>query len=103
MPDAPKLKVIRQEIQYHTADFKKIIQNKTFVKTFGGLSDVRLKSIPKGFDKDEPALELLKYTSYIVDHKYNDTDVIGKNFIKENIEVYKAITPLLRFLNRAIG
>lgn len=103
MPDTAKLKAIRQEIQYHPDDFKKIISHKAFIKAFGSLSDIRLKTVPKGFSKDEPALEYLKYTSYIVEHKHSDKGVLSKSFIKENVEIYKAVQPLLMFLGRAIG
>jgi len=103
MPDPPKLKGIRQEIQYHTDEFKKIIGHKSFVSTFGKLTEAKLKTVPKGFSKDDPNLELFKYTSYIVEHKFSDKEVLSGDFVRQNVAVLKAMQPLLGFLNRAIS
>lgn len=103
MPQGPQLKAVRQEIQFHTADFKKIIENKNFKANFKSLSDIKLKTIPKGFSKDDPHIEWYKYTSYIVEHHYTDKEVLAKDFLKQIAETYKAMYPLLTFLNRAIS
>ncbi len=99
-PEAPKLKAIRQEIEYHTDEFKKIINSKEFKKWFDKLDDEKLKNAPKGIDKDHPDVELFKYTSYIVSHPLQD--IATKALIKECVGGYKAMRPLLDFLNRAV-
>jgi len=103
MPQPPQLKAIRQEIRYHTDEFKDIILARSFKKYFNGLSGDALKTVPKGFSKDDPDIELYKFTSYIADHPFKDKEVVSKNFVKENIAVYKSIFPMLSFLNRAMG
>ena len=98
-PEAPKLKAIRQEIEYHTDEFKKIINSKEFKKWFDKLDEEKLKNAPKGIDKDHPDVELFKYTSYIVSHPLND--ITTNALIKDCVGGYKAMRPLLDFLNRA--
>ena len=101
-PEAPKLKSIRQEIEYHTDEFKKIINNKDFKKWFGSLEEEqKLKNAPKGIDKDHPDAELFKFTSYIVSHPIKDKDVTSDALLKECVAGYKAMRPLIDFLNRA--
>lgn len=100
-PEGPELKAIRQEIQYHPDEFKKIINAKDFKKHFGGLEDNKLKTVPKGFDKDDPDLELYKYTSYIVSLNLEEKDFYSKSILKKFTDTYKAMLPLLDFLNRA--
>jgi uncharacterized protein (TIGR02453 family) len=102
-PESIQLKAIRQEIQYHTEEFKKITGSKLFIKYFKDLSGDRIKTVPRGFSKDDPDKGLYMYTSYIVEHSYTDKEVIGKNFVAMNAEMYKAIFPFLCFLNRATG
>lgn len=103
VPDAATLKAIRQEIEYNTSVFKKIINDKNFKKHFGKLEDMKLKTTPKGIDKNHPEVELLKYTSYIVSKKIDDKTLTTKNLIKQSTEAYKAIMPLIKFLNEATG
>jgi uncharacterized protein (TIGR02453 family) len=61
MPEAPYLSAIRQEIDYNLEEFKKIVGAKDFKKEFTSLSvEDALKTVPKGYDKENPALEFLK-------------------------------------------
>jgi uncharacterized protein (TIGR02453 family) len=101
MPSTDHLKDIRKEIFYHTKDFKKILYDKRFKKIFKELSDIKLKLAPKGFDKNFPDLELLKYTSYLVEMPLSDKLLTEKSLIKQCAVVHKAMLPLLNFLNKA--
>jgi len=101
MPSPEHLKEIRQEIFYNLKDFKKILSDKTFKKYFKTLSDTKLKLAPKGFDKNFSDIELLKYTSFIVETPVNDKQLMSKSLIKYCSVVYKAMMPLLSFLNGA--
>ncbi|HKR05863.1 MAG TPA: DUF2461 domain-containing protein [Bacteroidia bacterium] len=101
MPSTEHLKDIRKDIFYHLKDFKKILSDKSFKKFFKELSGEKLKLAPKGFDKDFSDIELLKYTSYIVDTPVNDKLLTGKSLIKQCAVVHKAMLPLLNFLNKA--
>ena len=101
-PEAPLLNAIRQEIDYNTKEFKKIICNKEFKKIFGSLSDEdKLKTAPKGYDKSHPEIELLRHRSFIVMHQIKDKDVLSKKFPKYALEIMKAMYPLNSFLRKA--
>jgi uncharacterized protein (TIGR02453 family) len=101
-PPSPQINAIRQEIDYHPEEFKKIIAAKDFIKQFGKLSEEdKLKTVPKGYDKTHPEIELLKYRSYIIIHSFKDTEVLSKDFIKKCSEVMKSMYPLNLFLRRA--
>ncbi len=101
MPIPPALKAIRQEIEYNTKSFKSILANKNFKKHFGTLSDMKLKTSPKGYPKNHPDLELFKYTSYIVEHTIDDKTVLSNKLIPTCAQSYEAMLPLLNFLNQA--
>ena len=60
MPDAPHLKLIRQEIDYNIGDFKEIIEEKSFKENFKLGVDNALKNAPKGYDPADPNIEFLK-------------------------------------------
>jgi uncharacterized protein (TIGR02453 family) len=101
-PPTPQINAIRQEIDYNAAEFKKIIENKAFKKQFGTLSDEdKLKTVPKGYDKSHPEIELLKFKSYIAIHSLKDSEVVSKKFPDQCIEIMKTMQPLNMFLRRA--
>jgi uncharacterized protein (TIGR02453 family) len=105
MPPADQLKKIRQEIVYNGKDFKKILAEKNFKKQFKALDEsegYKLSRPPKGFDKNHPDIELLKFNSYIVWKKYNDKDILSKNFVKKVSADAKVMKAFINFLNTAL-
>jgi len=102
MPPAPQLKAIRQEIDYNLNDFNAILKDKNFKKSFGELSDCRLKTVPKGYDRSNHAIDHLRQTSFIIERSFDDKDVIAANFKKECTANYKAMLPFLAFMNVAM-
>jgi uncharacterized protein (TIGR02453 family) len=104
MPDAERLHKIRQEIDYNTDRFQKMLADKKFKKWFPALDDFdKLKTAPKGYAKDLPHIELLKHKSYIVSHPFTDAEVKDKKFLKKIAEAAKAMKPLNDFLQEAIA
>lgn len=92
---------IRQEIDYNTKDFKKIINAAAFKKNFGELQGEKLKTAPKGFPKDHPELSLLQYKSFLMMHNCDDKLVMSDGYLKHVADVYKSMKPLNDFLNIA--
>lgn len=104
MPDPGNLAKIRQEIDYNGDAFKKMMNDKKFKKYFSKLDDFdKLKTMPKGYDKAHPHIDLLKHKSFIVSHAFTDKEVKDKKFLKQVAEVAKAIKPLNEFLKNAIA
>jgi uncharacterized protein (TIGR02453 family) len=103
MPPAPELLKIRTAIAKHTAEFETIVGDRKFIRRFGGLAEERLKTAPKGFPKDHPAIEHLKWKHYIVVRSYADTSVLSTRHLGNCIEDYMIAAPLNEFINRAIG
>jgi uncharacterized protein (TIGR02453 family) len=103
MPMPDKLAAIRQEIDYNFADFKKIVTAKEFKKYFDGLSDEgKLVNPPKGYDKENPAVEILKNKHFIVVHNVDDKTVLSKDYPKYAASVFKAMNPFILFLREAM-
>jgi uncharacterized protein (TIGR02453 family) len=104
MPDAELLSKIRQEIDYNGDRLEKILNDKKFKKWYGQLeAEDRLKTMPKGYSKDNPRIELLKNKSFIVSHSFTDKEVADKKFMKQLVEACKVMKPLNSFLKEAIS
>lgn len=104
MPSPENLAKIRQEIDYNSKSFLKILNDKMFKKYFKGLDDFdKLKTMPKGYPKDHPQIEYLKHKSYIVSHSFTDKEVYDKKFIAAIGAAAKNIKKLNDFLTHAIA
>ncbi len=100
-----QIKKVRQEIDYNWEEFKSILENKVFKKLFGDLSKEEGMSLirePKGYEKDNPAIDYIKLKNFIVAVPVTDEELTDKKLIKKIVSCFAAMQPLLRFLNRAM-
>jgi uncharacterized protein (TIGR02453 family) len=100
-----QIKKVRQEIDYNWEEFKGILQNKKFKKTFGDLSREEGMSLirePKGYEKDNPAIDYIKLKNFIVSVPVADEELTEKQLVKKIINCFATMQPLLQFLNRAM-
>jgi uncharacterized protein (TIGR02453 family) len=104
--DADMLRKIRQEIDYNWDEFRSIIRSKKFVSVYGDLdksAELSLSREPKGYEKDNPAIEYIKLKSWIAMIELTDEELTGKGLVRKITAAFEALQPLLNFLNRAIG
>lgn len=102
-PEPAVVASVRQEIDYNGDALKKIFANKKFKATFNDFWDEdKLKTAPKGFEKDHPYIEWLKLKSFIVTHNLTDKDILDKKFQKKIVELFKHVKPLNDFLTTAM-
>lgn len=105
MPSPENLAKIRQEIDYNADRLLKILNEKKFKSWYPkGLDDWdKLKTMPKGYAKDHPHIDLLKNKSFTVSHEFKDADVTSKTFAKKVAEGCKIIKPLNDYLREAVA
>lgn len=105
MPEAESLRKIRQEIDYNLEEFTAIIQAKAFVKHYGSLEstpETMLVNLPRGYQKDNAAGSYLKYKSIIATRMLEDSELTKPGLVKSIEASFKALEPLISFLNRGI-
>jgi len=102
-PASSSLRKIRQEIDYNAAEFSNIVKDATFVHHFGELEGERVKTAPRGYHKNNPAIELLRYKSFLGVKRNGSAYTLQSDFVQQASNVFKALYPLNCFLNRAIN
>jgi uncharacterized protein (TIGR02453 family) len=102
LPPSPQLRAIREDILENIDEFKEILSEPGFKKHFGGISADSLKTIPKGFSKDLPDVELLKYTSYTVMKAKKDKELTDIKSLNEITDAFHSLFRFNRFMNEAI-
>ena len=102
-PEAENLKKIRKEIAFFYDELETIVNDKKFNAEFGNLDQEHaLKTMPKGYEKDHPAIEFLKLKSFTATSKIDDKLLSDKDFVKKITEKLILLKPLNEFLNRAL-
>lgn len=104
-PDNTDLKKIRKEIAYFTEDLEEVLQNKNFKKEFGDFErneSNSLKTSPKDYEKDHPAIEYLKLKSFTAGQNLEDKTLKDKDFVKNISQKLITLKPLNEFLTRAL-
>jgi uncharacterized protein (TIGR02453 family) len=104
MPMPPDLNKIRQEIDYHFKEWKTIVEAKAFKKMFPtGVDGIEsLVRPPKGYDSENPAIDYIRMKSFIVSRKADNNLLVSKTLLKETVNTFAAMKPLIDFLNRAM-
>lgn len=102
MPEAEELKKIRQEIDYNSDEFLKIVKTDPFRKVFGEMQGDKLKTAPKGYPKDHAQIELLRHKGFYFLHKISDRDLGQEDFVADALEKYRLLHPFISYMNTAI-
>lgn len=105
MPEPEHLKKVRQEIDYSFDEFNKIITGKKFVSIYKELytgEDSKLSREPKGYEKDNPAIEYIKLKSFLAMQPLTEADLTGKDLVKKITVAFETLQPLVTFINRAL-
>ncbi|MBX3241980.1 MAG: DUF2461 domain-containing protein [Chitinophagaceae bacterium] len=102
-PNNKDLFRIRKEFETDTTEIKNITSNKTFVKYFGELKgEDGVKTAPKGFDKNHPAIDLIRKKQYVVVRNLSDKEVFSPGFQKEVIATFLAMRPFFDYMSEVL-
>ncbi|MBC5837279.1 DUF2461 domain-containing protein [Flavobacterium muglaense] len=104
-PEADDLKKVRKEIAFFHEDLEEILNEKQFKKVFGGFDrneKSTLKNPPRGYDKEHPAIELLKLKSFEALQRIDISEALDKDFVSNTVKKLILLKPLNEFINRAL-
>jgi uncharacterized protein (TIGR02453 family) len=101
-PESDDLKRIRQDIDMCHDEWRKMLKDKTLVKTFGGIMGDQVSSAPRGYDKKHPAIDLLRYKQFILRYKFTDKEVLSPDFAKKVSDVFKKMRPFLNYMSEVL-
>jgi uncharacterized protein (TIGR02453 family) len=99
MPTPEQLATFRAAIDQDAAPFQAIIKNKEFKKYFGMLEGEKVKTVPQGYTRDHPEIELLRFKQVVVVHRLPDEMVLSPMFTTHAIRTFTAMKPFLDYLN----
>ena len=98
-PPQPQLVRIREHIALSWPEIDRIARGRTFKRVLGPLSGETLTRVPRGYPADHPAAEYLKFKQFLGGREFPPEFATSKEFYPALVQTYKAIMPLIRFLN----
>lgn len=98
-PNSPDLARIRQEIAADDSYLRKIIADKNFKKHFGELEGDQVKTAPRGYAKDHPSVDLLRYKQFLIGEHFTDKEVTSEGFIKKVVASFLAMRPFFDYMS----
>ena len=101
MPPANVLRAVRNDIYEHYEEYLEIINAPDIKRFFGEVGGDKLKTPPRGFDKDFKGIEHLKFKSYGLMTDRSDKEIQSENSFTDIVRHFKLASPFVHFLNEA--
>ena len=98
-PNPAALKRIRQELDTDGDEYRDIINEPNFKRIWGELQGDSVKTAPKGYAKDHPNIDLLRYKQHIFMLRYTEEDVAAANFLDRLDTALQAVRPFVDYMS----
>ena len=101
-PDRDVLLTVRQYIAENHRQFRATFQTPKVKKLVGGLWGESLARMPKGFDPEHPAAELIRRKHFVLSTMIDPKLAVTPKLLPEIVARIEAMTPFVEFLNRPL-
>ena len=101
-PERDDLKRIREELAADGSEFRAIIGDPDFVRVFGQMSGDKLKTAPKGFDKEHENIDLLRYKNFYAFRNYSDAEVLSDAYLDLVHEAFLTVRPFFDYFSEVL-
>jgi uncharacterized protein (TIGR02453 family) len=98
-PNKEDLLHVRKQLEQDAEPLREIIDSKQFKEFFGTLRGSQLKTAPKGFEKEHPDIDLLRYKQFIVRHDFTDSQVQSKEFPSIVANAFLQMRPFFDYMS----
>ena len=102
-PNAEDLLRIRQDIDINYKQWKRLLNSKSIQSVFGDMQGDLLKTVPRSFAKDHPALDLLRYKQFWFERPFTDKEVLADDFIQLVNKTFKSIRPFFNHMSEVLS
>lgn len=92
-PNAQDLLHIRNQLSQDADILRTVTGSKQFQGFFGELLGDQLKTAPRGFEKDHPEIDLLRYKQFYVRHDFALEEISKPNFHKKMSQSFQEMKP----------
>ena len=102
-PNKEDLFRIRKEIEIDDQELRAILNEPKFVSSFGGeLFGDEVKTAPKGFQKDHPAIDLIRKKGFVARREFTDREVADSNFQQIIDDSFRGLRPFFDYMSEVL-
>jgi uncharacterized protein (TIGR02453 family) len=104
MPPPESLRRIRQVLEDGHQEFARLIRSRGLAGRFGSLNtEAMLRRVPRGVDPEHPGAEWMRHRSFTMSRPLSNEEVQDPRLAATLERDYRALLPLVRWLNSAVG
>jgi uncharacterized protein (TIGR02453 family) len=101
-PNKEDLLLIRKHLAQDSSELRKLIKSKPFRTLFDTLKGSQLKTAPRGFDKDHPDVDLLRYKQFMLRHDFTSEEVHSTDFPKIVAKAFNQMRPFFNYMSEIL-
>ena len=101
-PSGEDLLRIRQDIDINFQRWRRLLKATSLQNYFGDLQGEQVKTAPRGFAKDHPAIGLLRYKQFWFERSFSDSEVTSNYFADEMNKTFKCIRPFFNHMSEVL-
>jgi uncharacterized protein (TIGR02453 family) len=101
-PNAGDLKRVRTDMVANLPDWEQLLASQALKAQFGSLKGDKVKTVPRGFSSDDPAIDLLRYKQLWFERAFTDREVTAPDFVLRVNQAFKAIRPFFDYLSEVL-
>ena len=101
-PNPADLMRIRKEFELDSEPMRNILADKQFSNTWGGLVGDEAKTAPKGFNREDPNIDLIRKQQFIFTKKFSDKELTADDFLLKIDESFRAIRPYFDYMSEVL-
>ena len=98
-PNKDDLLRIRKEFEQDDEEIRTILGKAELFGAWGHMEGDELKTAPRDFDKDHPAIDLIRKKQFVFTKNFNDSQIVHNNFAEQVNEAYKSIRPFFNYMS----
>ena len=99
-PNPADLLRIRKEFEMDASEIRDILNNKEIKKAFGNFNqEYAVKTAPKGFNKEDQNIDLIRLKSFFVNHRFTDKEVFAADFKDNLVHHYQLLRPFFNYMS----
>ncbi|MEO1021517.1 MAG: DUF2461 domain-containing protein [Bacteroidota bacterium] len=102
MPESADLKRIREAIASDDKPLRSILDNPDFSSIWGTFDGERVKTAPKGFSKDHPAIDLIRFKQFHLSHTYTEKEALDESFSQHIAHHFLVIRPYFDYMSEIL-
>jgi len=101
-PDTNDMKRIREDIAINYEAWRNVLTDRALVDTFGKMIGEQLGSAPRGYPKDHPAIDLLRYKQFLFRYYLTDNEVCSADFSSKASGIFGHMRPFFDFMSEIL-